>query len=137
MTTNVYVLSLMLAQFISARVAPMEKESMEEHLEGADGTAKLTADLTGSGKTALVQGNIKFNLTMPIELLSRLKSLKNLNSGLLGLFAFLLRIHTWQRPQASWADSLIKAICQLACGLEDNLKNYPVCILSISLKDSF
>ena len=99
MTTNVYVLILMLAQFISARVAPMEKESMEEHLEGADGTAKLTADLTGSGKTALVQGNIKFNLTMPIELLSRLKFLKNLNSGTLGLFAFMFRIHTWQRPK--------------------------------------
>ena len=102
MTTNVYVLILMLAQFISARVEfglPMEKESMEEHLEGADGTAKLTADLTGSGKTALVQGNIKFNLTMPIELLSRLKFLKNLNSGTLGLFAFMFRIHTWQRPK--------------------------------------
>ena len=89
MTTNVYVLSLMLVQSISAFVAPMEKESMEEHLEGADGTAKVTADLTGSGKTALVQGTIKFNLTMPIELLGRLKFLKKLNSGTQGLFAFM------------------------------------------------
>jgi len=73
-TMNLHVLSLMLAQFISTRASfglPMEKESMEEHLEGPGGTAKLTADLTGSGKTVLVQGNIKFNLTMP-------------NSGLLG-----------------------------------------------------